>query len=305
MATGFVLNGFDIPSPALPAGLHIVATPIGNLGDVSIRALHTLAAADAVLAEDTRVTRNLLNHYGIRTPMVAYHEHNAGEMGDRLIARLQAGERLALVSDAGTPLVSDPGSRLVGQAIAAGVPVIGVPGASALLTALVCAGLPSDRFFFEGFLPTKSGERRRRIRELEAIPGTLVFYEAPHRTAEALADLAAVLGERPAVLARELTKKFETVRRAMLPVLAEQLAKEPAPKGEIVLLVAPASGVVEITDAMIDEALAQALITHSQRDAVQIVSAELGLQKRRVYARALQRDGQVPQGEQDQSGKEE
>ena len=288
MPRSFVLFGTPHDAAPIDPGLHIVATPIGNLGDITIRALATLAAADAILAEDTRVTRILLNHYGITTPVIAYHEHNAGEMGPRLAARLAAGERLALVSDAGTPLVSDPGQRLVEAAIAAGVKVIAAPGASAILAALVSAGLPAERFFFEGFLPAKSAERRRRIREIEAIPATLVFYEAPHRTAETLADLAAVLGERNAVLARELTKKFETIRRGTLADLAGQLAGEPTPKGEIVLLVAPPAEAAEITDAAIDTAISRALLVHSQRDAVQIVSADLGLARRRVYARALQ-----------------
>jgi 16S rRNA (cytidine1402-2'-O)-methyltransferase len=290
MAATFAISGHDIPAAPLDPGLYVVATPIGHLADISLRALATLAAADAILAEDTRVTRNLLTHYGIKTPMHAYHEHNARESEHRLIARLQAGERLALVSDAGTPLISDPGQGLVRAAIAAGIPVIAIPGASAVLTALVAAGLPAERFYFEGFLPQKSGERRRRIRELESAPGTLVFYEAPHRTAESLADLAAVLGDRPAVLARELTKKFETYRRGTLATLAAELASEPAPKGEIVLLVAPAQERRDITDADIDSALEAALASHSARDAVAIVSAELGLQKKRVYARSLLRE---------------
>jgi 16S rRNA (cytidine1402-2'-O)-methyltransferase len=288
--SSYLIAGTEIPAPALTPGLYVVATPIGNLGDISMRALATLAACDIILAEDTRVTRNLLQHYGIRTPMRAYHEHNARDAEERLISQLKAGERLSLVSDAGTPLVSDPGQGLVSAAIRAGIPVIPIPGASATLTALVAAGLPAERFFFEGFLPPKAGERRRRIREIEAVPATLVFYEAPHRAAESLADLAEVLGDRPAVLARELTKKFETFRRGTLPSLAAALAAEPQPKGEIVLLVAPPQARTELTDADIDAALALALESHSPRDAAQIVAAELGLPKRRVYARALQRE---------------
>lgn len=290
MHSSYLIAGTEIPAPALTPGLYVVATPIGNLGDISMRALATLAACDIILAEDTRVTRNLLQHYGIRTPMRAYHEHNARDAEERLISQLKAGERLSLVSDAGTPLVSDPGQGLVSAAIRAGIPVIPIPGASATLTALVAAGLPAERFFFEGFLPPKAGERRRRIREIEAVPATLVFYEAPHRAAESLADLAEVLGDRPAVLARELTKKFETFRRGTLPSLAAALAAEPQPKGEIVLLVAPPQARTELTDADIDAALALALESHSPRDAAQIVAAELGLPKRRVYARALQRE---------------
>ena len=220
-------------------GLHVVATPIGNLRDITLRALGTLAAADAVVAEDTRVSRNLLAHYGIATPLVAYHEHNAAAMRPVLLARLQKGERLALISDAGTPLVSDPGFKLVARSGGAGLPVTSAPGPSAVLAALVVAGLPTDRFFFEGFLPAKSGARRARIAELASIPGTLVLFESPRRLAETLADLAAVLGPRQAAVARELTKHFESVRRGALDRLAADYERDGPPKGEIVLLVAP------------------------------------------------------------------
>ncbi|MGC1108820.1 MAG: 16S rRNA (cytidine(1402)-2'-O)-methyltransferase, partial [Methylovirgula sp.] len=218
--TSFTAFGLNAEAEPLAPGLHVVATPIGNLADISLRALATLAAADAVVAEDTRVTKTLLAHYGIATPLAAYHEHNAEVMRPHLLARLAAGAALALVSDAGTPLISDPGYKLVAEALAQGLPVSSVPGASAVLTALVVAGLPTDRFFFEGFLPPKSTARRQRIAELSAIPGTLVFFESPRRVAETLADLAAVLGPRDAALARELTKVFETVRRGKLPDLA-------------------------------------------------------------------------------------
>ncbi|MGB7697847.1 MAG: 16S rRNA (cytidine(1402)-2'-O)-methyltransferase, partial [Methylovirgula sp.] len=203
--TSFTAFGLNAEAEPLAPGLHVVATPIGNLADISLRALATLAAADAVVAEDTRVTKTLLAHYGIATPLAAYHEHNAEVMRPHLLARLAAGAALALVSDAGTPLISDPGYKLVAEALAQGLPVSSVPGASAVLTALVVAGLPTDRFFFEGFLPPKSTARRQRIAELSAIPGTLVFFESPRRVAETLADLAAVLGPRDAALARELT----------------------------------------------------------------------------------------------------
>ncbi|MGB6920630.1 MAG: 16S rRNA (cytidine(1402)-2'-O)-methyltransferase, partial [Methylovirgula sp.] len=201
--TSFTAFGLNAEAEPLAPGLHVVATPIGNLADISLRALATLAAADAVVAEDTRVTKTLLAHYGIATPLAAYHEHNAEVMRPHLLARLAAGAALALVSDAGTPLISDPGYKLVAEALAQGLPVSSVPGASAVLTALVVAGLPTDRFFFEGFLPPKSTARRQRIAELSAIPGTLVFFESPRRVAETLADLAAVLGPRDAALARE------------------------------------------------------------------------------------------------------
>jgi 16S rRNA (cytidine1402-2'-O)-methyltransferase len=219
--------------------LHVVATPIGNLADLSPRALDTLRAADAVCAEDTRHTRQLLAHFGIERPLVALHEHNEDGVADRLVARLLAGESLALVSDAGTPLVSDPGFRLVRAARAAGIRVSPVPGPSALVAALSVAGLPSDRFAFEGFLPAKAGARRARLAALAGETRTLLFYESAHRIEEALADCVAAFGaERPAVLARELTKLFETVLDGTLAQLHERVAADANQrKGEFVLLV--------------------------------------------------------------------
>ena len=266
-----------------------MATPIGNLGDISLRALATLSAASVVVAEDTRVTKTLLAHYGITTPLVAYHEHNAAEMRPRLLARLAGGEALALVSDAGTPLVSDPGFRLVGAALETGYAVTAIPGASAVLAALVVAGLPTSRFFFEGFLPVKSAARRQRIAELAAVPGTLVFFESPRRVAECLVDLAAVLGAREAAVARELTKLYEAVRRAPLPELAAAYAEEPAPRGEIVLLVGPPSDAAPALDGdALDARLRDALRTHSVKDAAAVVAGETGQPRRKVYARAIE-----------------
>jgi len=288
-AGAYTAFGLRAKAEPLRPGLHVVATPIGNLGDISFRALATLAAADAVVAEDTRVTKNLLAHYGITTPLVAYHEHNAAAMRPQLLARLASGAALALVSDAGTPLVSDPGFKLVIEAVAANIPVTSIPGASAVLAALVVAGLPTDRFFFEGFLPVKSAARRQRIAELAAIPGTLVFFESPRRVAETLTDLAAVLGDREAALARELTKHFETVRRGTLGELASALAAEAAPKGEIVLLVGPPGrDAPETLQSNVDDLLGKALETHSVKDAAALVSAETGQPRRKVYARALE-----------------
>jgi len=270
-------------------GLYVVATPIGNLKDISFRALATLAAADAVIAEDTRVTKTLLAHYGISTPLVAYHEHNAAVMRPHLLARLEAGAALALVSDAGTPLVSDPGFKLVADAAAAGTNVVAVPGPSAVLAALVVAGLPTDRFFFEGFLPPRSAARRQRIAELAAIPGTLVFFESPRRLAETLEDLRAVLGARDAAIARELTKHFETVRRGTLADLATALAQEDPPKGEIVLLVGPPQeGAQALSAEDLDARLLKALETHSVKDAAAVVAGETGQPRRQVYARAIE-----------------
>jgi 16S rRNA (cytidine1402-2'-O)-methyltransferase len=284
-------TAFGLRAEAEPIrpGLHVVATPIGNLQDISFRALATLAAADAILAEDTRVTKILLAHYGIATPLVAYHEHNAAVIRPHLLARLQGGAALALVSDAGTPLVSDPGFKLVAEAVAAGIEVVSVPGASAVLAALVVAGLPTDRFFFEGFLPGKSGARRQRIAELAAIPGTLVFFESARRVAESLADLALVLGPREAALARELTKHYETVRRGRLDELAAALAAEGPPKGEIVLLVAPPSAAAPSLGAdELDERLGRVMTRLSVKDAAAVVAADTGLPRRQVYARAVE-----------------
>jgi 16S rRNA (cytidine1402-2'-O)-methyltransferase len=285
----FVAFGLRAEAEPIAPGLHVVATPIGNLRDITLRALGTLAAADAVLAEDTRVSRNLLAHYGIATPLVAYHEHNAAAMRPILLARLQKGEKLALISDAGTPLVSDPGFKLVADALAANIPVTSAPGASAVLAALVVAGLPTDRFFFEGFLPPKSGARRARISELAVIPGTLVLFESPRRLAETLDDLAAVLGPRQAAVARELTKHFEQVRRGPLDALAAAYESEGPPKGEIVLLVAPpGEDAPALNGDALDDKIRAALEKFSLKDAASVVAAETGQPRRRVYARALE-----------------
>ena len=288
-AASYTAFGLRAEAEPIRPGLHVVATPIGNLQDISFRALATLAAADAILAEDTRVTKILLAHYGIATPLVAYHEHNAAVIRPHLLARLQSGAALALVSDAGTPLVSDPGFKLVAEAVAAGIEVVSVPGASAVLAALVVAGLPTDRFFFEGFLPGKSAARRQRIAELAAIPGTLVFFESARRVAESLADLAHVLGPREAALARELTKHYETVRRGRLDELAAALAAEGPPKGEIVLLVAPPSAAAPSLGAdELDERLGRVMTRLSVKDAAAVVAADTGLPRRQVYARAVE-----------------
>ena len=288
-ASSFTAFGLKAEAEPIAPGLHVVATPIGNLADISLRALATLAAANAVIAEDTRVTKILLAHYGIATPLVAYHEHNAAVIRPHLLARLANGDALALVSDAGTPLVSDPGFKLVAEAVDAGYPVTSVPGASAVLAALVVAGLPTDRFFFEGFLPSKSVARRQRIAELAPVPGTLVFFESPHRVAETLADLAGLLGQRPAALARELTKHFETVRRGQLADLASALANEPPPKGKIVLLVGPPSRDAQVTSPeALDARIGKALETLSVKEAATVVAAETGQPRRHIYARALE-----------------
>ncbi len=225
--------------PAAPATLYVVATPIGNLADLSPRAQEVLRSVAAICAEDTRHTGQLLSHFGISRPLVALHDHNEGAMAERVVARLLGGESMAVVSDAGTPLVSDPGFRLVRAARAAGVKVSPVPGACAAIAALSVAGLPSDRFVFEGFLPAKAAARRERLQRLAGETGTLVFYESSHRIAESLADMAAAFGdERPAVVARELTKLFETVLDGTLAQLcAAVYADDNQRKGEFVVMV--------------------------------------------------------------------
>jgi 16S rRNA (cytidine1402-2'-O)-methyltransferase len=238
-ARTYLVGQAEIAARPLEAALHLVATPIGNLGDITLRALETLAGADVVACEDTRVTRVLLDRYGIRQRPVAYHEHNAAEAGPRLIEALSAGRSVALVSDAGTPLVSDPGFRLVEQALAAGIRVVPVPGPSAVLAALTASGLPSDAFLFAGFLPVKDGQLRTRLSQLAATPATLVFFESPRRLADTLAVMSEVLGERRAAIGRELTKTFEEMRTGTLAELAAHYAEAPTPKGEVVVCVGP------------------------------------------------------------------
>ena len=232
--------------------LHVVATPIGHLGDLSPRALETLRTVDAICAEDTRHTRQLLSHFGLERPLLALHEHNEDAQAATLVQRMVEGQSLALVSDAGTPLVSDPGFRLVRAARAAGVRVSPVPGACAAIAALSVAGLPSDRFAFEGFLPAKAGARRDRLARLSPEPRTLLFYESGHRIEESLADMATAFGrDRPAVLARELTKLFETVLGETLGALVEQVRSDPNQRrGEFVVIV---QGAGEDADARIAE----------------------------------------------------
>ena len=283
----FTVDGHRLAAKPLAPGLHVVATPIGNLGDISLRALATLAAADVIACEDTRVTAVLLRHYGIETPLIAYHDHNAARQRPRLLATLAEGKSVALVSDAGTPLVSDPGYKLVKEAREAGHAVVPVPGASALLAGLVASGLPTDAFLFAGFLPPKSAARRTRLTELKAVPATLVFYETGPRLSAALADMAAVLsGERPATIARELTKAFETVVSGTLSGLAETFAKQGPPKGEIVVLVAPptaAAPSAEDADRLLGELLKDKPLSEAVAEAASLT----GLKRRDLYQRAL------------------
>src|SRR5262249_33025042 len=243
-----------MPQPAAARGLVIVATPIGNADDITQRALATLRQADVIACEDTRTTGALMARYGIATPLVAYHEHNAPRMRPLLLERLRRGETVALVSDAGTPLVSDPGYKLVRAAIDAGLAVTTSPGPSAAIAALVVAGLPTDRFFFARFLPPRTAARRHALAEVAAVQSSLIFCESAGRRAEVLADMAAVLGDRPAAVARELTKLYEEVRRGTLADLQAHYAAADPPKGEIVIVVGPPVR-AEATDAAIDDAL--------------------------------------------------
>ena len=272
--------------PALKPGLYLVATPIGNLGDLSARARDILDVADLIACEDTRITGRLLAANGLSTKITSYHDHSSSSTRDRLIQTLNDGKIVALVSDAGTPLVSDPGYRLVSAALEAEIYVTAAPGPSAPLTALVLSGLPTHRFMFAGFLPGKSGARRTALRELAAVPATLIFLESPRRLAASLAAMNDVLGDRPAAVARELTKMYEDVRRGGLFELAESYAAEGPPKGEIVVVVGPpsedASGVTNV-----DELLTEALTTMSVRDAATSVTAATGLPRRAIYSRAL------------------
>ena len=292
----FSILGAKSIAPVAAPGLHLVATPIGNLGDVTIRALQTLAGVDAVYAEDTRISRRLLEHFMIETPLHAYHEHNAPQARPRILAKLAEGQSIAIISDAGTPLISDPGYKLVVETVAAGHDLHSLPGASAAITALTLAGLPTDRFYFEGFLPPRSAARRERLNALARVPATLIFYESPSRLPEALVDLRAELGPRPAAVARELTKMHEEVRRGTLDVLAAHYASAEAPRGEIVILVGGPQAAEAPQEADLDRELAEAMATLSVKDAAAAVAARTGLPRRDLYARALVLSGQRNRG---------
>ena len=278
--------GTAIKAAEAAPGLYLVATPIGNLGDVTLRALELLAGADVIACEDTRVTRKLTERYGITTPLTPYHEHNAAEARPKLLARLAGGQAVALVSDAGTPLISDPGYKLVRAACEAGHAVTALPGASAVLTALSVAGLPTDHFFFEGFLPPRQSARQKRIAALANVPATLVLFESGPRIAAALADLAATLGTRAAAICRELTKLHEEVKRSDLVTLAQEYSKGAETRGEFVIVVAPSPDGDETADN-IDDLLRQALTRVSVKDAVGEVALATGRPRREVYQRAL------------------
>lgn len=278
---------------ALKFGLYVTATPIGNLSDISLRALEVLKGADLILCEDTRVTGKLLSGHGIKARLLAYHDHNADRLRPQIIKRIKSGEALALVSDAGTPLISDPGYKLVKELKGLDLPVYPIPGASAPMAALMAAGLPTDKFYFAGFLPAKAGPRSKALEALADIKATLVFFESPKRVTKTVAAMRDVFGpEREAALCRELTKMFEEVLRLPLKELSENLEARTAIKGEIVLVVAPpdqASG--DHGDS--DSALKAALKKLSVKDAAALVSALTGKSKNDLYARALEIQGKT------------
>jgi 16S rRNA (cytidine1402-2'-O)-methyltransferase len=275
----------------LAPGLYLVSTPIGAARDITLRALDILESADILAAEDTRTARKLMDIHGVkrdRRAILPYHDHNGAAQRPRLLAALAEGKSVALVSDAGTPLIADPGFKIAAEAIAAGHAVVAAPGASALLAALSVAGLPTDRFLGGGFLPPKDMARRKALAALAAVPATLVFYESPRRLAATLAAMADALGaERPAAVCRELTKRFEETRRGTLGALAAEYGAEDAPKGEIVVVVGPPLE-TEVAEEDLDAALAAALDGASVKDAATEVAARLGLPRRQVYARALE-----------------
>ena len=270
----------------MPATLYLVATPIGNLEDITLRAIRVLREADLIACEDTRQTGKLLAHFGIDKPMVSYHEHNEAARTAELIAKLEGGSNIALVSDAGTPLVSDPGYRLVTAAIGSGIPVVPIPGASAVLGALSGAGLPTDAFRFCGFLPAKQGQRKKALEALRGEDCTLVFYEAPHRILDTLSDITAVYGDRPVVVARELTKLHEEFLRGTADEVRAQLAARPSVKGEITLLIGKGSPVIALTP--VEDAVRELEQKGVPRmDAIKQVARERGLSKRDVYKQIM------------------
>jgi 16S rRNA (cytidine1402-2'-O)-methyltransferase len=283
----FVVSGHAIPAAPIAPGLHLVATPIGNLADITVRALSTLAGADLVYCEDTRMSRRLLERYAIKVPVKAYHEHNAQKLRPIILDQLKDGARLALVSDAGMPLISDPGYKLVRSCVEEKLPVHVVPGPSAPLMALVLSGLPSDRFTFAGFLPNRSQARRTMLAGLAGHGATLIFFETAPRIASSLADIAEVLGDPPVALGRELTKFHEEVLRGRASEVAAEIAARGGVKGEITLVVAPREPAGETDEAGIEEALAAALAEMSPGKAASLLARQFGRPRRELYRRAL------------------
>jgi 16S rRNA (cytidine1402-2'-O)-methyltransferase len=284
----FAVAGHGLTAPKAAPGLHLVATPIGNLGDITLRALETLAGVDVIACEDTRITRRLTERYGISAQLTPYHEHNAAAARPKLLQRLAQGASIALVSDAGTPLISDPGFKLVREVSGAGFSVIALPGPSSVLAALAVAGLPTDRFFFEGFLPAKQNARRARLAELARIDATLVLFESGNRVQDSLRDLADIMAPRDAAICRELTKLHEEVRRAPLAELAQSAAALET-RGEFVLVIGPPDAGLQImSQGDLDQLLRAALKRDSVKDAVAQAVEASGRPRREIYARALE-----------------
>lgn len=290
-ARSYTIGAARFEAEPLRNGLYIVATPIGNLGDITVRALATLAAAEVILCEDTRTTAKLLERYAIRTRTAPYHEHNAEKVRPVILDRLAAGATIALVSDAGMPLVSDPGYRLVREAVDRGIPVTACPGPSAVLTGLALSGLPTDRFLFAGFMPQKPGERARVLAELADVRATLVFFESPHRIVETVAELERLLPDRQVAVARELTKLHEEILRGTPVEIGTALAARPAVKGEITLLIGAPPDRSATTDEELDSAIAAALATMPASKAAAHVAKHLGLARSDVYARIIAHKG--------------
>ena len=284
--SSYFIAGTSFAAPPLAPGLYVVATPIGNLRDITLRALETLAAAEVILCEDTRMSARLLDHYGIKGKRMALHEHNERARAEDIVRRVAAGEAIALISDAGTPLLSDPGFPLIRALADAGQPVFPIPGASALLSALVVAGLPTDAFAFHGFLPPKAGARANALKALADSRETLVFYESPRRLADTLAAMAELWGARPAVVALELTKRFERVHRDTLSELAHQFA-DAETKGEAVIVVAGATAPSAPDADEWQAVLAAEMAGQPLRAAVDAVAEKFGLKRKEVYDAAL------------------
>src|SRR5258707_8304186 len=283
----FSLGGHILTAPKPVPGLYLVATPIGNLGDITLRALETLAGVDIIACEDTRITRRLTERYAITALLKPYHEHNGALGRPKILERLGQGASIALVSDAGTPLISDPGFKLVREVCAAGHQVIALPGPSAVLSALSVAALPTDRFFFEGFLPPKAAARRARLTELSRIDATLVMFESGNRVQDTLRDLAGIMGARDAAICREMTKLHEDIRRAPISELAKA-ADTLETRGEFVLVIGPPAGAQIMAEDALDDLLRSSLQRDSVKDAVAHAVALSGRPRREIYARALE-----------------
>jgi 16S rRNA (cytidine1402-2'-O)-methyltransferase len=284
----YAINGQTLTAPRPAAGLYLVATPIGNLGDITLRALEVLAGVDLIACEDTRITRRLTERYAITAQLTPYHEHNAAQARPKLLERLAQGASIALVSDAGTPLISDPGFKLVREVCAAGFSVVALPGPSSVLAALSVAALPTDRFFFEGFLPPKQTARRARLTELSRLDATLVLFESGSRVQETLADLASIMGARDAAICREMTKMHEEINRGPLAELAQSAATLET-RGEFVLVIGPqAEGSEVMTAEAVDDLLRDRLARDSVKDAVAHAVEVSGRPRREIYARALE-----------------